>query len=312
MTGVTSAVRLEAVSKHFAQRVAVDDLSLVIPQGTIYGFLGPNGAGKTTTMRLILGIYLPDSGTVSILGQDDPRRVRERVGYLPEERGLYPRMRVQDQVAYFGALKGMSDLAAMARAGELLDQYGLGDCRDLRCQALSKGMGQKVQILATLIHEPDLVILDEPFSGLDPVNRDLMRDVIVGLRDRGASVIFSTHITEQAEQICDHVVLIDGGRKLLDGATSQVRAAAGGAVHLEYDGDIGMLDDLPQVERVNDAGHQAEIVLADGSDGLAAQVVLRTLVEHGVTVRAFDLRQPSLHEIFVRSVGRPAAEVALG
>ncbi|MDA0333621.1 MAG: ATP-binding cassette domain-containing protein [bacterium] len=308
MTAVTCAVHLDGVCKSFGDRPAVCDLSLKIWPGAIYGFLGPNGAGKTTTMRLILGIYLPDSGSVSVLGLDDPRLVRERIGYLPEERGLYPRMRVLDQVAYFGALKGLSDLESRSRAGDLLDKYGLGSCSQMRCQALSKGMAQKVQILATLIHEPDLVILDEPFSGLDPVNRDLMRDVIVGLRDRGASVIFSTHITEQAEQICDHVVLIDGGRKLLDGATQQVRAAAGGAVHLEYEGDISMLAGLPDVQRVNDGGRQAEIILAEGGD---PQVVLRSLVEHAVTVLAFDLRQPSLHEVFIRSVSRPAAEVSL-
>ena len=306
---MTPAVQLDGVSKSFADRPAVCDLSLAIPRGTIYGFLGPNGAGKTTTMRLILGIYLPESGSVAVLGADDPRFVRERIGYLPEERGLYPRMRVLDQVAYFGALKGLSDLESRARAGDLLDEFGLGSCRQLRCQALSKGMAQKVQLLATLIHEPDLIILDEPFAGLDPVNRDLMRDVIIGLRDRGASVIFSTHITEQAEQICDHVVLIDAGRKLLDGATQQIRGTAGGAIHLEYDGDISMLAALPDVARVNGGGRQAEIVLAEGGN---PQAVLRALVEHAVEVLAFDLRQPSLHEIFIRSVGRPAAEVALG
>ena len=306
---MTPAVNLEMVTKSFGGRPAVRELSLAIPMGAIYGFLGPNGAGKTTTMRLILGIYLPDRGSVSVLGQNDPRLVRERIGYLPEERGLYPRMRVLDQVAYFGALKGLSDLESRARAGDLLDEYGLGPCRQLRCQALSKGMAQKVQILATLIHEPDLVILDEPFSGLDPVNRDLMRDVIIGLRDRGAGVIFSTHITEQAEQICDHVVLIDGGRKLLDGATQQVRATAGGAIHLEYDGDISKLADLPEVDHINDGGRQAEIVLAEGGD---PQAVLRFLVKRRVQVLAFDLRQPSLHDIFVRTVGRPTAEVALG
>jgi len=306
---LTSAVRFDAVSKNFGSRVAVRELSLTIPEGTIYGFLGPNGAGKTTAMRLMLGIHLPDAGSLSVLGHADPRRVRERIGYLPEERGLYPRMQVLEQVAYFGALKGLSDLEARRRAANLLEDYGLGACCKMRCQALSKGMAQKVQILSTLIHEPDLVILDEPFSGLDPVNRDLMRDVIVGLRDRGASVIFSTHITEQAEQICDHVVLIDDGRKLLDGPTDDVRAAAGGAVYVECVGDLGFLAAMPAVLGVNDTGRQAEVVLAEGGD---PQQVLRALVDNGVEVRAFDLRQPSLHEIFIRSVGRPAEEVDLG
>jgi ABC-2 type transport system ATP-binding protein len=184
---MTDAVTLSDVSKSFRDKRAVDGLSLRVPMASIYGFLGPNGAGKTTTMRMILGIFAPDEGELSVLGSQDPTEVRERLGYLPEERGLYPKMKVVDQVAYFGTLKGMSRAAAREKAARLLDEYGLGENLEQTCQSLSKGMAQKAQILATLLHEPDLIILDEPFSGLDPVNRDLMRDVILKLREDGHS-----------------------------------------------------------------------------------------------------------------------------
>ena len=303
-----AAVVLSNVSKSFRTKRAVADLSLSVPQASIYGFLGPNGAGKTTTMRMILGIFAPDEGSINVLGATDPTQIRNRLGYLPEERGLYPKMKVVDQVAYFGTLKGMSRAAARDRAARLLVDYGLGDNLEQTCQSLSKGMAQKAQILATLLHEPDLVILDEPFSGLDPVNRDLMRDVILRLREDGRSVIFSTHIMEQAEQICDHVVLIDGGRKLVDGPINDVRGQGGGAVHLQYEGELTCLQQMAGILHVNDAGRQAEIILAEDVD---PQSILRQLVESGVRLHTFDLRPPSLHEIFVRTVGRTVEEASL-
>ncbi|MBQ42275.1 MAG: ABC transporter, partial [Gemmatimonadetes bacterium] len=252
-----NAIELEGVEKRFGAKVAVDGLSLEVPRGCIYGFLGPNGAGKTTTLRMIIGIFHPDAGRVSVLGQSDPASVKERIGYLPEERGLYEKMRVRDLMTYFGQLKGMEAGLARKRASELLQRYGLGESADKKCQALSKGMAQKAQILATLIHEPELIILDEPFSGLDPLNRDLMRDLILQLKREGRSVIFSTHIMEQAEQICDRVLLIDDGRKILDGELSAVRSSAGEEIRLDYDGDGDFLHDLPGVARVNDSGKQA-------------------------------------------------------
>ena len=295
-----NAIELEGVEKRFGAKVAVDGLSLEVPRGCIYGFLGPNGAGKTTTLRMIIGIFHPDAGRVSVLGQSDPASVKERIGYLPEERGLYEKMRVRDLMTYFGQLKGMETGLARKRASELLQRYGLGESADKKCQALSKGMAQKAQILATLIHEPELIILDEPFSGLDPLNRDLMRDLILQLKREGRSVIFSTHIMEQAEQICDRVLLIDDGRKILDGELSAVRSSASKEIGLNYDGDGDFLQDLPGVARVNDSGKQAELFMEEDAD---PQAVLAALVAARVRVRRFDLRELSLHEIFIRAVG---------
>lgn len=302
-----NAIELEGVEKRFGAKVAVDGLSLEVPRGCIYGFLGPNGAGKTTTLRMIIGIFYPDAGRLSVLGQSDPASVKERIGYLPEERGLYEKMRVRDLMTYFGQLKGMEAGLARKRASELLQRYGLGESADKKCQALSKGMAQKAQILATLIHEPELIILDEPFSGLDPLNRDLMRDLILQLKREGRSVIFSTHIMEQAEQICDRVLLIDDGRKILDGELSAVRSSAGEEIRLDYDGDGDFLHDLPGVARVNDSGKQAELFMEEDAD---PQAVLAALVAARVRVRRFDLRELSLHEIFIRAVG--GGEKAVG
>ena len=302
-----NAIELEGVEKRFGAKVAVDGLSLEVPRGCIYGFLGPNGAGKTTTLRMIIGIFYPDAGRLSVLGQSDPASVKERIGYLPEERGLYEKMRVRDLMTYFGQLKGMEAGLARKRASELLQRYGLGESADKKCQALSKGMAQKAQILATLIHEPELIILDEPFSGLDPLNRDLMRDLILQLKREGRSVIFSTHIMEQAEQICDRVLLIDDGRKILDGELSAVRSSAGEEIRLDYDGDGDFLHHLPGVARVNDSGKQAELFMEEDAD---PQAVLAALVAARVRVRRFDLRELSLHEIFIRAVG--GGEKAVG
>lgn len=295
-----NAIELEGVEKRFGAKVAVNGLSLAVPRGCIYGFLGPNGAGKTTTLRMIIGIFYPDAGRISVLGQSDPASVKERIGYLPEERGLYEKMRVQDLMTYFGQLKGMSTGSARKRALELLQRYGLGEWADKKCQALSKGMAQKAQILATLIHEPELIILDEPFSGLDPLNRDLMRDLILQLKREGRSVVFSTHIMEQAEQICDRVLLINDGRKILDGELSEVRSRAGKEIRLDYDGDGDFLHSLPGVTRVNDSGKQADLFMEENAD---PQEVLAALVAARVRVRRFDLRELSLHEIFIRAVG---------
>ncbi len=293
------AITLENVEKRFGEKVAVNGLSLSVPAGCIYGFLGPNGAGKTTTLRMILGIFSADEGSVTVLGHNDPASVKERIGYLPEERGLYDKMRLADLLTYFAELKGIPRSAAKRRSLQLLDQFGLGDWSDKRCQSLSKGMAQKVQILGTLIHEPELVILDEPFSGLDPVNRDVMRDTILQLKKDGKSVIFSTHIMEQAEQICDYVLLIDNGVKVLDGTLSEVKSTGGRAIRLDYDGDGSKLSALPGISGINDAGKQAELFLEQAAD---AQRVLRALMEAGIRVRRFDLTELSLHEIFIRVV----------
>ena len=296
---MTDAVVLENVRKKFGDFVAVSDVSLRVPTGSIYGFLGPNGAGKTTTIRMIMSIFYPDAGSINVLGQPNSEHIKDRLGYLPEEKGLYKNMKTVDLVVYFGRLKGMSRADARAKAADLLQKFGLAEWTNAKCKALSKGMGQKVQLLATLMHDPDLVILDEPFSGLDPVNTEVVRDMILDMKRAGKTVIFSTHVMEHAEQICDHVVLINKGRVLIDGPVSQVRSSGGSTIQLDYDGDGSVLRTLTGVTRVNDAGKHAEFVLAPGND---ADDLLKQIVGR-VKVRRFDTREASLHEIFVRTVG---------
>jgi len=296
---VDSALTLQNVTRTFGDVVAVDRLSLAVPAGSIYGFLGPNGAGKTTTIRMVMSIFNPDSGSISVLGHSDAAAVKDRLGYLPEEKGLYKKMRTGEILGYFGQLKGMSAGKATRRAGELLERFGLGDWIDRRCETLSKGMSQKVQILGTIIHDPELVILDEPFSGLDPVSVEVMRDVILEIKRQGRTVIFSTHVMEQAEQICDAILLVNGGRKILDGPLAEIRARGDHSIILDYDGDGAFLRDLPGIRRINNAGKRAEIFLDDGID---PQSILVAAIER-LTICRFDLRGPSLHEIFIRAVG---------
>jgi len=296
---VEDVLVLNGVTKRFGKLVAVDRISLRIPRGSIYGLLGPNGSGKTTTIRMIMSIILPDEGSLSVLGSPNPMAVKDRLGYLPEEKGLYKKMKTGEILTYFGRLKGLSRGDASRRARELLERYGLGDWIKKRCEALSKGMAQKVQVLGTLIHEPELVILDEPFSGLDPINVEMIREVILQIKREGRTVIFSTHVMEQAEQICDSIVLIDHGKKIIDGPLMEVRKSGDQAVRIDYDGDGAVLHSVPGVRRINDAGKTVELFLEPGRD---PQDVLRALVDK-VTIRCFDLREPSLHEVFVRAVG---------
>ncbi|MHC4515675.1 MAG: ABC transporter ATP-binding protein [Planctomycetota bacterium] len=295
----SDALILRGVTKRFGDFVAVDHLSLNIPTGSIYGFLGPNGAGKTTTIRMVMSIFYPDEGEISVLGHPNAETIKDRLGYLPEEKGLYKKMRAAEIIAYFGKLKGMDSSTAKIKARELLTQYGLGDWLDTRCEALSKGMGQKVQLLGTLIHDPELVILDEPFSGLDPVNMELMRDTIRDMAAGGRTVIFSTHVMAQAEELCDYIFLIDHGKKVLDGPLREIRSSGDHGIKIDYDGDGSFLRHLPGVIRCNDAGKSAELFLNDGTD---PQDILRAIVDK-LTIRKFDLSEPSLHEIFVRAVG---------
>ena len=300
------ALALQGVTKRFGSFTAVSDLSLQVPKGCIYGFLGQNGAGKTTTIRMVMSIFHQDQGTISVLGHPDAQQVKDRLGYLPEEKGLYKKMKTAEIVAYFGKLKGMDSRTATNKARELLTRFGLGDWLDKKCEAMSKGMGQKVQVLGTIIHEPDLVILDEPFSGLDPVNRDTMRDIILDMKRQGRTVIFSTHGMEQAEQICDYVMMIHKSKLQFAGTLAQVKQGRDLGIRLDYDGDGSVLQKLPGAARVNDHGKQAEIFLRPEVD---PQQALRWLVDH-VTVRRFDYREPSLHEIFVRTVEDADAKLA--
>jgi ABC-2 type transport system ATP-binding protein len=295
-------LRLEGVTKRFDEFTAVDGLSLSVRAGRIFGLLGPNGAGKTTTIRMIVGITQPDEGRVELFGGPVGAAAQNRIGYLPEERGLYKKMRVAEQLRFFGELKGMTARAADEAAGRWLARLGLADKREARTETLSKGMQQKIQFIATIMHEPDLLILDELFSGLDPVNVELMKEVVLELKAAGRAIIFSTHMMEHAEKLCDDICLIDRSRKVLEGTVREVRRGFGrGAVALRAEGAEAVLADPALVAGVQPAGDFVEVALAGGAD---AQELLRRLLEAGARVSKFEQVEPSLHDIFVAEVGR--------
>ena len=298
---MSTALELNQIVERFGDFTAVDGVSLTVPTGCIYGFLGPNGAGKTTTIRMIMNILRPDEGSIQILGGPSGEGVKLRVGYLPEERGVYKKMKVLDLVAYFGTLKGLSRGEAASRGKRHLEDMGLGDWIGRNCQDLSKGMQQKVQFISTIVHEPELLILDEPFSGLDPVNTEALKDKILELKAAGTTVLFSTHIMDQAEKLCDSVVLINSGKKVLDGTLDEVRrsAVAEETVLIEFEGSFVSLDGLPMVERVSEFGRSLEVFIKPGHE---PEELLELLVGK-VKLRRFEVRRPSLHEIFLRAMG---------
>ncbi|MBI3737024.1 ATP-binding cassette domain-containing protein [Candidatus Sumerlaeota bacterium] len=306
----SNALELRSVTKFYGTFKAVDGVSFDVPAGSIYGFLGPNGAGKTTTIRMILDILKPSSGSISILGQPTALAVRDRIGYLPEEKGLYKKMKASAIIAYFAMLKGMGRAAAKKRAYELLEKYGLGEFADARTEALSKGMGQKVQVLASIAHDPELVILDEPFSGLDPVNQQVMEDVIRDMRGRGRTTIFSTHVMQHAERICDRILLIARGQKIFDGTIAEAKQTIPRRVKIVTDDDIAPLRALTEVAALRE-GHpdsgrgKWEIELRENAD---PQAILQACFEKNIRLRSFDHSEPALHEVFVRLVGPAEAE----
>jgi ABC-2 type transport system ATP-binding protein len=310
------AVDIRAIGKRYEGHVAVRDLSLQVPRGSVYGLLGPNGAGKTTTIRMLLNIIAPDQGEIMINGaRNTARGVLDRVGYLPEERGLYKKMQVRRLLRFLAELKGVRRREADLRIDQWLDRLELRsaekDWGAAKVDELSRGMQQKVQFIGTLLHEPDLVILDEPFSGLDPINAQALKDTVVDLRRQGKTVLFSTHLMDNAERMCDAVCIIARGEKVLDGAVSQVKAAHGGA-HLalalagasspEVDRVLG---DRSLVARMDDSSRYFEIELAPGGD---AQQLLRRLIEAGAQIDRFERVQPSLHQIFLQRVGAVGVE----
>ncbi len=291
-----AAVRLEGVTKTFGAFKAVDGLSLTVPKGAIFGFIGPNGSGKTTTLRMILHILYPDSGTIEVLGSTSRRSANDRIGYLPEERGLYRKMTVRRVLTYYAGLKGMRLSAARVEADQWLDRLGLAPWRDRKVEALSKGMQQKVQFIAAVLTRPDLVILDEPFSGLDPVNLEALREVILDLKRRGATVIFSTHDMTKAEELSDTICMIFKGRKVLDGTLAEIQAQYGAdTVRVRVSGGPGALSGI--AEKVRDLG-QLQEVRFEGDP----QELLRKLLERG-RVEHFEISKPSLHDIFLRIAG---------
>src|SRR6266478_4779213 len=247
-TPTTVALAVRNLTKFYGDFKAVDDVSFTLPTGSIYGFLGPNGAGKTTTLRMILEIIKPTSGEITVLGHSSALQVRHRLGYLPEEKGLYKKMKAWAVIAYFASLKGMGRKAAKKRAYELLEKYGLKDFADKPTDALSKGMGQKVQMLASIAHDPEFVILDEPFSGLDPVNQQVMEEIIRDMARRNRTILFSTHVMQHAERLCDRVLLIAKGKMIFDGTIAQAKDTIPRRVRLETDSDVTPLRELPEVK----------------------------------------------------------------
>ncbi len=313
------AIDVKSVTKRFAGHTAVNGLALRIPTGSVYGLLGPNGAGKTTTIRMILNIIAPDEGTISVLGSpaSDPH-ITNRLGYLPEERGLYRKMQVRRVLRFLAELKGVTGAEAERRIDEWLVRLSLKtDEKDWgmsKIDELSRGMQQKVQFIGTLLHDPDLVILDEPFSGLDPINAQALKDTIVDLKRRGKTVIFSTHLMDNAERLCDSVCIIARGEKVLDGTVAGVKESHGArniALALEGEGMSAVqsiLSDRSLVSRADDSNRFFEIELAPGAD---PQTLLRRVMETGVAIRRFEMVQPSLHQIFLEKVGAENVEAGM-
>lgn len=302
-----NALSVEKICKSFGEVKAVRSLSAAVPKGSIYGFLGPNGAGKTTSIRMILSIIHPDSGSIDILGRSSASLIRERIGYLPEERGLYPKMTVRGLLTYLGVIKGVSRSKLKTEIPKWLLTVGLETRLESRVEELSRGMQQKLQFLATVIHDPDLLVFDEPFSGLDPVNLDLIKGIILGLRDEGKTIIFSTHMMHHAEELCDRMLLINRGEKIVDGPIADIRSGyESGRVRLEAEGDTGFVEGLPMVGSVSGTGGKLELRLKEGAD---SQELLKALADK-LRIRTFEEKVPSLHEIFVDLVGRDDAQDA--
>jgi ABC-2 type transport system ATP-binding protein len=304
-----AALALEGVTKRYGAFEAVKDLSFSAAQGRICGFLGPNGAGKTSTIRMILGLIPPTAGKITVLGAPDARLVRERIGFLPEERGLYRRMNAIDAIVFFAGIKGVPTAEARRRAISLLEGQGLGEAMRRPIKSLSKGMAQKVQLLSAIAHEPDLVLLDEPFSGLDPVNQQSLEAIIRGLADRGATVVFSTHVMQHAERLCDQVVLLARGQKVFDGTVDQARAAAPRRLVLEgglTGSAVAALPGVAAVEVDEPAHDQAETggdfgrrIIAALAAGAHAQDALKAAFARDLDLRRFEVREPSLHDAFI-------------
>ena len=291
---------LERVTKRFGGFTAVSDLSLQVRPGRVFGLIGPNGAGKTTTIRMIVNITAPDSGRIELFGQQMNTALQDRIGYLPEERGLYKKMKVGEQLRFFAELKDLRGQEADKRVDDWLQKLELSAWKDKRAKELSKGMQQKVQFITAVIHDPDLVILDEPFSGLDPVNVDLMKQTILEQKAAGKTIILSTHQMEIAEKLCDDVCMINRAHKVLDGRLREIRRSfSRNAVALQFAGGDGLLNDSSLVANVRQHDEEFEVLMAPGA---SPQALLKRLVDSGAMVTKFELVEPTLHDIFIEKV----------
>lgn len=294
-------ISLENVTKAYDTVTAVDRVSLEVRQGAILGLLGPNGAGKTTTIRMIMNILVPDEGLIRVLGQEVSDKTRESIGYLPEERGLYPRMHVRAVIVFIAALHGLTEAEGDRRAREWLDRFELGPWSEKRLSDLSKGMQQKVQFITTVIHRPPIVILDEPFSGLDPVNATTVKDIMLEMRAQGSTIVLSTHRMEQVEMLCDSICLINHGRNILDGELRAIKRSYGkNTVQIDFTGSDGF-QNHPSIAQVNRFAGGIEAKLKPGAD---PQEILKAAVQSGAQITRFELLEPSLNEIFIEKTTR--------
>jgi len=293
------AVEVSHVVKTFTDKVAVDDLSFSVAQGELFGLIGPNGAGKTTTIRMMMDILKPDSGEVTILGEKLNEATKNRLGYLPEERGLYKKLKVLDSIVYLASLKGVERHSATEKANELLNQTGMSDSKNKKIEALSRGMGQIIQFIVTIIHDPQLLVLDEPFAGLDPVNTELLKGMLAELRNQGKAVILSTHQMNQVEELCDRILMINNGQDVLYGDLSEIKARyRGNSVLLDCEGELG---EVPGVTGKRTHKGYTELML-DGKT--TPQQVLAHLISRGMVINRFEVATPSLNEIFLKEVGK--------
>ena len=293
-------LRVENVTKRYGDFTAVEDLSFEVKAGRVFGFLGPNGAGKTTTIRMIVGITIPDSGSIELFGHKMSYDLQNRIGYLPEERGLYKKMKIVDQLRYFAELKGISSCEADKRIDKWLDRMNLGEWKKKKTTDLSKGMQQKIQFISTVLHDPDLLILDEPFSGLDPINVEFMMDVIAEFKTREKTIIFSTHLMETAERLCSDILLINKSKKIVSGSLRSVKAGYGeNLIALRASGAETILADRSLVANVVSHSDEQEIHLAHGVDD---QTLLKRLVESGAVISKFEHVEPSLNDIFISEI----------
>jgi ABC-2 type transport system ATP-binding protein len=297
-----NAITIRDVTKRFNGVVAVDELDLAVPRGSLYGFIGPNGSGKTTTLRMIMHILLPDRGEIEVLGRRGTRAAHDRVSYLPEERGLYKRMSVRRLLRYYGGLKGARQPALDRAIGHWLERMGLAAWIDKRVEALSKGMAQKIQFIASVLNDPELLILDEPFTGLDPVNAEVLKDAVLDLRKAGTTVVFSTHDMGVAERLCDRIFMIFKGRKVLDGTLDEIQSHYGyDTIRLRTEAGTEALEGLEGIEEVNDQGNLQEVRWRGDPQALLEALMARTRISH------FEVTRPSLHDIFVR-IAAPETE----
>jgi ABC-2 type transport system ATP-binding protein len=300
------ALEVRHLKKSFGKVKAVDDASFNVPEGAVFGLIGRNGAGKTTSIRMMMNIYMPDSGEVILRGAPVTEEFKQKVGYLPEERGLYKKMNVWDTLMFFAEIKGKSGKDIEKKANDYLKRFQLIDRKTSKVQDLSKGNQQKIQFIATILHDPEFLILDEPFSGLDPINTDLLRQIIIDLKNQGKVIILSTHLMDFAEKMCDHIAMIDNGKIILNGSLRDIKAKFGNKnVNLTYDGNISFLNGHPIIEKIQDFGNTTGITVKEESQ---TQELLKLLIENDVTIRKFNANDISLYEIFVRLAGDHNAE----